>query len=99
MRGSVPDYCANFLARMSPTTAGFAFPCDSFITWPLIALIACSLPAELAGENPKTKITLEVDVEALEFFKREARKHNSSYQRMMRNLLGHYARTRHAVTK
>src|SRR4051794_35543897 len=30
--------------RISPTTAGFAFPLDSFITWPLRKLMAAAFP-------------------------------------------------------
>ncbi len=48
-------------------------------------------PAELAGDVPKARITLDVDRTALEFFKREAKKQKTSYQRMIRNLLTHYA--------
>jgi predicted DNA binding CopG/RHH family protein len=49
-------------------------------------------PAELAGAVPKARITLDVDQIALDFFKREAKKQKTSYQRMIRNLLTHYAR-------
>ena len=41
----------------------------------------------------KTKVTLELDNSALEFFKREARKRNNSYQRMIRNLVRSYAQS------
>lgn len=54
-------------------------------------------PAELAGKSSKTKITLEVDDDALEFYKAEARKQRAPYQRMMRNLLTHYARAQQAA--
>lgn len=56
-------------------------------------------PDELAGTLPQTKITLAVDDEALDFFKREAKKRKTSYQRMIRNLLSHYARVRQTSTK
>jgi hypothetical protein len=49
---------------------------------------------ELAGKSPQTKITLAVDDEALAFFKGEAKRMGTSYQRMMRNLLASYAWTR-----
>jgi hypothetical protein len=49
-------------------------------------------PEELAGKSPQTKITLAVDDTALAFFKAEARRLGTSYQRMMRNLLASYAR-------
>jgi gamma-glutamylcyclotransferase (GGCT)/AIG2-like uncharacterized protein YtfP len=40
----------------------------------------------------QTKITLALDDDALNFFKREARRRNTSYQRMIRNLVLSYAR-------
>ncbi len=50
-------------------------------------------PDELAGEiSKRTKITLELDDEALAFFKREANRRHTSYQRMIRNLVRSYAR-------
>ena len=35
---------ASFLARISPTTAGLAFPLESFMTWPFKKFSAASLP-------------------------------------------------------
>jgi hypothetical protein len=50
-------------------------------------------PDELAGEIVKrTKVTLELDDDALAFFKREASRRKTSYQRMIRNLVRSYAR-------
>jgi predicted DNA binding CopG/RHH family protein len=50
-------------------------------------------PDELAGEIVKrTKVTLELDNDALAFFKREANRRNTSYQRMIRNLVRSYVR-------
>jgi hypothetical protein len=50
-------------------------------------------PEELAGGIVKrTKVTLELDDEALAFFKREANRRKTSYQRMIRNLVRSYAR-------
>ncbi|CAN5459434.1 hypothetical protein BH20VER3_BH20VER3_00600 [soil metagenome] len=50
-------------------------------------------PAELAGKaKAKQKVTLELDNVALDFFKREAARKKTSYQRMIRNLLLWYAR-------
>lgn len=48
-------------------------------------------PEQLAGKAPVTKITLAVDDDALAFFKNEADRLGTSYQRMMRNLLTSYA--------
>ena len=49
-------------------------------------------PDELAGVKTQTKITLSLDDDALAFFKREASRRKSSYQRMIRNLVSAYAR-------
>jgi len=51
-------------------------------------------PSELArADRPETvKVTLDLDREAVEWFKREAKRHGGSYQRMIRNLATSYAR-------
>ena len=57
--------------------------------------IADELPSleELAGKTGKqTKVTLALDDDALAFFKREASRRRTSYQRMIRNLVRSYAR-------
>jgi len=41
----------------------------------------------------KTKVTLELDNSALEFFKRAARKGNTCYQRLIHNLVRSYAQS------
>ena len=47
---------------------------------------------ELAGNmGGQTKITLAVDDDALAFFRVEAKKRKTSYQRMIRNLVRAYA--------
>ncbi|MEI8234454.1 MAG: CopG family transcriptional regulator [Verrucomicrobiota bacterium] len=47
---------------------------------------------ELAGKmGGQTKITLAVDDDALAFFRTEAKKRKTSYQRMIRNLVRAYA--------
>lgn len=48
-------------------------------------------PEELILKKPTTKITITLDAASVEFFKQEADRLNSSYQRMMRNLLTEYA--------
>jgi gamma-glutamylcyclotransferase (GGCT)/AIG2-like uncharacterized protein YtfP len=54
---------------------------------------------ELVGKlRRQTKVTLALDNEALDFFKREARRRTTSYQRMIRNLVRSYARA-HASVK
>jgi uncharacterized DUF497 family protein len=54
---------------------------------------------ELVGKlGRQTKVTLALDDDALDFFKREAQRRNTSYQRMIRNLVRSYARA-HASAK
>lgn len=49
-------------------------------------------PEELVlKSSEKVKVTLTLDKKSLDFFKKEAKKHNSPYQRMIRNLLTEYA--------
>jgi hypothetical protein len=50
-------------------------------------------PAQLAGQiREQTKVTLALDNDAIAFFKREANRRHTSYQRMIRNLVRSYAR-------
>ena len=54
---------------------------------------------ELVGKlRRQTKVTLVLDDDALDFFKRKAQRRNTSYQRMIRNLIRSYARA-HASAK
>jgi predicted DNA binding CopG/RHH family protein len=46
-------------------------------------------PWELAEEK-KTKITITLNESSVEFFKRQAKKYNTPYQAMIRNLLQAY---------
>jgi len=48
-------------------------------------------PEELAFREEGVKITLALSKRSVEFFKREATKHNTQYQRMIRRLLDAYA--------
>lgn len=48
-------------------------------------------PEELIMKEPTKKITITLDSSSVDFFKKEADRLNSSYQRMMRNLLTEYA--------
>ncbi len=47
-------------------------------------------PAELAKAEKTTKITLSISSDSLNFFKKEAAKHNVPYQAMIRRLLDEY---------
>ena len=48
-------------------------------------------PEELAFREEGVKITLALSKRSVEFFKREATRHNTQYQRMIRRLLDAYA--------
>ena len=48
-------------------------------------------PGDLAFREEGVKITLALSKKSVELFKREAQKHNTQYQRMIRRLLDAYA--------
>lgn len=48
-------------------------------------------PAELVYKQKVKKITLVLDEESIDFFKEQAADLNTSYQRMIRNLLHQYS--------
>ena len=48
-------------------------------------------PAQLAQQDEKVKITIALSRASLDFFKAQAEKHHTAYQRMVRNLLDAYA--------
>ncbi|GJM14611.1 MAG: hypothetical protein DHS20C12_30140 [Pseudohongiella sp.] len=47
-------------------------------------------PEELALRNNNTKITISLSSESVEYFKKEADKHQMQYQKMIRQLLDDY---------
>ena len=47
-------------------------------------------PEDLVPKDDGVKVTLALSRRSVEFFKREARKHNKPYQRMIRSLLDAY---------
>jgi predicted DNA binding CopG/RHH family protein len=49
------------------------------------------LPQDLVFREEGIKVTLALSKRSVEFFKREAAKHNTQYQRMIRRLLDAYA--------
>jgi hypothetical protein len=63
------------------------------------AVVADFLPApeDLVFREEGVKVTLALSKRSVEFFKREAAKHNTQYQRMIRRLLDAYAE-HHAQT-
>ena len=48
-------------------------------------------PEELAFEEDTIKVTIGLSRSSIDFFKREARLHNTAYQKMIRRLLDLYA--------
>lgn len=48
-------------------------------------------PAELAFREESVKVTISLSKKSVEFFKAEASKHHTQYQRMIRQLLDIYA--------
>jgi predicted DNA binding CopG/RHH family protein len=48
-------------------------------------------PSELASRDDGVKVTISLSRRSVDFFKAEARKHNTQYQRMIRRLLDSYA--------
>jgi hypothetical protein len=48
-------------------------------------------PQDLVFRDEGVKVTLALSKRSVEFFKEEARKHNTQYQRMIRRLLDAYA--------
>lgn len=48
-------------------------------------------PEELALKDETVKVTIALSKVSVEFFKREAKKYNTQYQKMIRRLLDEYA--------
>jgi len=51
-------------------------------------------PEELALRDETVKITIALSKTSVDFFKREAKKYNTQYQKMIRRLLDEYAASR-----
>ncbi len=47
-------------------------------------------PEELVFKDDTVKVTISLSKNSIDFFKREARKHHTKYQRMIRRLLDFY---------
>jgi predicted DNA binding CopG/RHH family protein len=57
-------------------------------------------PEELAFQDDTIKITITLSRSSVEFFKREAKKHHTQYQKMIRRLLDAYTqRQQQPLTK
>ena len=55
-----------------------------------VALDFLPSPADLAFREEGVKVTLALSTKSIEFFKSEAAKHQTQYQRMIRRLLDAY---------
>ena len=55
-------------------------------------------PAELAFREDGVKVTLSLSKSSVEFFKSEASKHQTQYQRMIRRLLDSYVQAQGTAT-
>lgn len=49
------------------------------------------LPSELAVKEDVEKVTIALSKRSVDFFRSEAKKHNTQYQRMIRELVDRYA--------
>ena len=47
-------------------------------------------PEQLAKADQVVKVTIGLSQESIDFFKQQAKQHNTSYQRMIRRLLDEY---------
>ena len=47
-------------------------------------------PEELAFKEDSVKVTISLSKSSVDFFKREAKKHHTQYQKMIRKLLDEY---------
>ena len=48
-------------------------------------------PEQLALKDETVKVTIALSKSSVEFFKKEARRHHTQYQKMIRRLLDEYA--------
>ncbi len=66
-----------------------------------IEIVADFLPSpqELAFREEGTKITLALSKKSVDFFKSEATKHHTQYQRMIRRLLDSYVESQQTLTR
>jgi uncharacterized membrane-anchored protein YhcB (DUF1043 family) len=49
-------------------------------------------PEQLIPNQNTVRVTMEFSKESIEYFKREAQRHNASYQSLIRNLVDAYVR-------
>jgi len=58
---------------------------------PVVVTDFLPTPDQLALRDEKVKVTISLSRTSLEFFKNQAARHHTAYQRMIRNLLDAYA--------
>jgi hypothetical protein len=64
---------------------------DESLSKPKIVPDFLPAPEDLVFRDEGVKVTLALSKRSVDFFKREAEKHNTQYQRMIRRLLDAYA--------
>ncbi len=55
-------------------------------------------PEQLAYSNETVKITISLSKKSVDFFKKQAKNHNTQYQKMIRNLLDTYIEKQQNIT-
>ncbi len=54
-------------------------------------------PSQLVAKEETTKVTIALEKSSIDFFKRQAKKNHTKYQRMIREVLDQYAFHYHAA--
>lgn len=52
-------------------------------------------PEELVFKDDNVKVTISLSKSSIEFFKKQAKKHHTQYQKMIRGLLDYYSEHQH----
>lgn len=58
---------------------------------PMVVKDFLPTPGQLVLKEENVKVTISLNKSSVEFFKKEAQKHQTSYQRMIRNVIDWYA--------
>jgi hypothetical protein len=72
---------------------------DESIGEPIVVADFLPPPSQLAFREEGIKVTLALSKKSVDFFKSEASKHHTQYQRMIRRLLDAYVDTQAVTTR
>ena len=75
-------------ARMNQKAFDYAKPFDRLV----VAGDVLPSPGDLVSREDTVKVTISLSKESVDFFKLEAKKHGTQYQKMIRKLLDLYVR-------